>query len=452
MNQPVAMAQWLSYARPDETPIAWLGEHTWTLGQLRYDVATLLNYLQQQPAQRWALCFEDSYLFIVALLATLHAHKTPVIPGHHRVALLKEQSELFEGVLSDKNLSWQGPYQQVNSAKRQLQQPVTFAAFAANASVELFTSGSTGTAKQVIKSIAVLDRESAMLAQRFATRLAGCRVVASVMPQHLYGLTFRICLPMALGLPLHSAMLYYAEQLVALEPQQRYLFISSPAFLKRLDHQLNPPNVAMILSAGSMLNWSTVTDCQRWFGIWPDEIYGSTETGILAWRQRQHDDTAWHPFPEVRFIAAEQGVTVASPLIAATEPLPLDDLLQFAADGSFRLLGRRGRVVKIEEKRISLNEVEQRLLALPGIREAAAVPLQRNGRQGIGALLVLDSALYQQWSQQNKVQELAWRSALQPWLEPVAIPRYWRVLNEIPVNSMNKRVDAQLQELFDETK
>ena len=36
-------------------------------------------------------------------------------------------------------------------------------------------------------------------------------------------------------------------------------------------------------------------------------------------------------------------------------------------------------------------------------------------------------------------------------LEPVAIPRYWRVIDDIPVNSMNKRVYAQLQEFFHDT-
>jgi len=30
------------------------------------------------------------------------------------------------------------------------------------------------------------------------------------------------------------------------------------------------------------------------------------------------------------------------------------------------------------------------------------------------------------------------------------VPRYWRIVDEIPVNSMNKRVTAQLQELFHE--
>lgn len=60
-------------------------------------------------------------------------------------------------------------------------------------------------------------------------------------------------------------------------------------------------------------------------------------------------------------------------------------------------MGRRGRIVKIEEKRISLQEVEQRLLALDGIREAAAVPVTRGGRQSIGVLLVLDDEARLQW-------------------------------------------------------
>nr|MWL34444.1 AMP-dependent synthetase [Escherichia coli] len=47
-------------------------------------------------------------------------------------------------------------------------------------------------------------------------------------------------------------------------------------------------------------------------------------------------------------------------------------------------------------------------------------------------------------------QEMTWRRLLRPTLESVAIPRYWRVIDEMPVNSMNKRVYAQLQELFHE--
>lgn len=450
MHNPLPLGQWLSAPRPDDTPVAWLDDRSWTLGELRHDVGALTAHLQQQEGARWALCFENSYLFIVALLAALHAGKTPVIPGHSRVSQLKEQRALFSGVLSDRPLDVAGNLL-VSSAGCRAAAWTPLPAIDDDRYIELFTSGSTGAPRRIIKPVACLDREAVMLAARFGERLAGCRVVASVVPQHLYGLTFRIFLPMSLGLPLHAAMLYYAEQLAALPHDHRYVFISSPAFLKRLDARLAPPPVAMILSAGGVLPWEEVSATRRWLQIWPDEIYGSTETGILAWRHRDADPVPWLPFPGVQFRREEEACRVTSPLIHEAEGLLLDDILHFDADGRFRLAGRRGRVVKIEEKRISLNEIEQRLLALEGICEAAALPVSRGGRQGIGVLLVLSDEARRRWQQQgSKRQEFAWRRALLPWLEPVAIPRYWRIIDEMPVNSMNKRVYAQLQELFHE--
>lgn len=451
MSQTIPLSQWLNDSRADDTIIAWLGGQQWTLSQLRYDVAMLLNTLQQQEGERWALCFENSYLFIVALLATLHAGKRPIIPGHCRPSLLDEQRELFNGVLSDTPLSWSGLSFFVNSANHSGADNFTFPAIAANACVELFTSGSSGQPKRVVKSVTALDIEATLLAARFANRLAGCRVIASVVPQHLYGLTFRIFLPMSLGLPLHAAMLYYPEQLAAIDKNHRYLFVSSPAFLKRLDHTLTAPPINLLLSAGGLLPWHNAVSVQEWFGIWPDEIYGSTETGILAWRYREQDNVAWLPFPGVKITAEDDGFRVISPLIGEQNGLLLDDQLYFSEANRFHLAGRRGHVVKIEEKRISLSEVERRVAELEGVREAAALPVSRNGRQGIGVVLVLDDAQSQIWQENRKAQELALRCALLPWLEPVAIPRYWRVVDEIPVNSMNKRVYSQLLELFDET-
>lgn len=452
MTQTLPLSQWLSAPRPSDLPVAWLDDRTWTLGHLRQDVARLVHLLQQQEGDRWALCFEDSYLFIVALLATLHAGKTPVIPGHCRAALLDEQRALFDGVLSEKTLGWQGPLLVISASMAATAATETLPPIRDDAAIELFTSGSTGQPKRVHKAVKCLDDEAALLAAQFGERLAGCRIVASVVPQHQYGLSFRIMLPMALGLPLHAAMLWYAEQLSALSHDYRYAFISSPAFLKRLDPQLTPPPVAMVLSAGGMLPWQDVVQAAEWLQIWPDEIYGSTETGILAWRYRQQEAVRWQPFRGVRFHQQDETLRVFSPLIAEEEGITLDDILHIDADGQFSLTGRRGRVVKIEEKRISLSEVEQRLLSLPGVREAAAVPVLRHGRQAIGALLVLDAAARQHWQREpSKQPELAWRRALQPWLEPVAVPRYWRVIDAIPVNSMNKRVYAQLQEWFHET-
>lgn len=451
MTNPLPLGQWLNAPRPDDMPVAWLDDRTWTLGQLRHDVTLLVDTLHQQEGERWALCFENSYLFIVALLASLHAGKTPVIPGHSRVSQLEEQQSLFSGVLSDRTLALHGKLIVVASSRQTASDWTPLPEIDESRFVELFTSGSTGAPRRVVKHIVSLDREARLLADRFGERLAGCSVVASVVPQHLYGLTFRIVLPMALGLPLHAAMLYYAEQLAALPHDRHYLFISSPAFLKRLDTELAAPPVRALISAGGMLPWCDVATTAGWLNIWPDEIYGSTETGILAWRHRQQDNVPWLAFPGIIFHQEDEACRVTSPLIHEAEGLQLDDILHFDNEGLFSIAGRRGRVVKIEEKRISLNEIERRLLELDGICEAAVLPVTRGGRQGIGALLVLDEAVRQRgYMQDKKAQEFAWRRALLPWLEPVAVPRYWRIVDEMPVNSMNKRVYAQLEELFHE--
>ncbi|WP_333853154.1 AMP-dependent synthetase [Leclercia sp.] len=451
MHKPLPLSQWLNAPRPDDTPVAWSGERGWSLGELRHDVSALTACLQQQEGDRWALCFDNSYLFIVALLATLHAGKTPVLPGHSRESQLEEQQGLFSGVLSDRTLSFRGRLMVVSSARHSTATFTPLPAIDDARVIELFTSGSTGRPERIVKTVAQLDQEARLLAARFGARLNGCRVVSSVVPQHLYGLTFRIVLPMSLGLPLHATMLAYAEQLAALDYTRRYLFISSPAFLKRLDTRLAPPPVAVLISAGGVLTWESACDTQRWLGIWPDEIYGSSETGVLAWRYRQADPSLWQPFPGVTFSRDNDALRVTSPLILDADGVLLDDILHVEENGQFSLLGRRGRVVKIEEKRISLTEVEQRLLTLDGICEAAALPITRGERQGVGALLVLSDAGRQQLRQRgSKAQILAWRRALRPWLEPVAIPRYWRIVDEMPVNSMNKRVYAQLQELFHE--
>jgi len=449
MKHPLPLSQWLNPTRPDETCIAWLGTREWQLGELRHDVVTLMQALHTQPGTRWALCFENSYLFIVALLATLHAGKIPVIPGHCRASVLNEQQDLFDGILSEASLDCAGPQIVVSAGSASTHgHDITLPPIAADSVIELFTSGSTGQPKKIIKPVALLDAEAQMLHTRFEQRLDGCRVVASVVPQHLYGLTFRIFLPMACGLPLHASMLYYAEQLSALPAEHRYVFISSPAFLKRLDANLTPPPVSMLLSAGGMLPWKEVKETQSWLNVWLDEIYGSTETGVIAWRQRIDNGTSWQLFPGVTLRAEDDEWRLLSPLLNDDQGLLLDDMIELVDDG-FRLAGRRGRVVKIEEKRVSLSEIEQRLMALEGILDAAALPVSRGGRQGIGVVLVLTESARQQWQASGgKAQEQAWRLALMPWLESVAVPRYWRVLDEIPVNSMNKRVYAQLQELF----
>ncbi|HAU5566280.1 TPA: acyl-CoA synthetase [Serratia fonticola] len=436
----VSIRDWLE--APDRV-VAWQGQQQHWLSEMRQQVMALVETLQRLPGQHWALCFDNSYHFTAALLALWHAGKTPVIPGHCRAAQLEEMAEQLDGVISDMPLAVSLPQLRWDGALALGELP----AIAGDAALVLFTSGSTGTPRRVVKSLRALDLEAQWLAALWAERLQQCHVIASVSHQHLYGLTFRIVLPMALSLPLAAQQIFYGEQLADQRRDRRYAFISSPAFLRRLDPALEAPSCALIVSAGGALPWADAQRAQDAFACAVDEIYGSTETGVMGWRCAQEENAPWHCFPQVRLEQqASAEWRVFSALLETTEGWPLDDLIVQQPSGVFQLAGRQDRVVKIEDKRVSLSEIERRLLALPGVEDAAALAIQRHGRQAIGVVLALPDALDAATLTQRKKQ---WKIALQPWLEPVAMPRYWRVVNAIPVTAQSKRAWPQIEELFD---
>ncbi|WJY15106.1 AMP-binding protein [Pectobacteriaceae bacterium CE90] len=439
-----ALRNWLDDEDNTLRVIACNGAREITLGTLRRQVAALCQQLLGRDELRWALCFEDSYLFVVGLLAVLHAGKVPVVPGHCRQSVLQEQTDEFEGILTDLSLNLDCPLFEVSESDEGIDGELP--TIADDAYVILFTSGSTGKPHQIIKPVHCLDEESRWLATLWGSRLQGCHIIASVTHQHLYGLTFRIWLPMALSLSFDSRQTLYTEQLASHSRQRRYAFISSPAFLRRIDRTLHVSHCQLTVSAGGALPWSSAQAVLTWLGNPVDEIYGSTETGVIASRSRYDEHITWQPFAGISFCCDDQHNWWArSALIPQAKGVKLDDKLVFDEQGCFQICGRHDRIVKIEDKRISLSEIERRLLALPEIDDAVALQVTRTERSAIGVVLVLKSPLMASDLPQLKRK---WRHELHKWLEPVAMPRFWRIVEVIPHNTQSKRAWPQIQELF----
>lgn len=442
------MSQWLSSARDDRVLIAWRGDKALCLGQFRRDVAALTEKLLGREERRWALCFDDSYRFAVALLASLYAGKVPVIFGHQREAILKEQRTDFDALLTDLALNPGVPILVVSEGAGA---DIGLPAWPRDPRFILYTSGSTGQPQAVNKSVSCMDRESELLAATWGDTFQGCRVVASVSHQHMYGLSFRVFLPLALGLPFDAQLTQYHEQLIAQHQGQRLVFVSSPAWLKRLDNRLAIAECVDVISAGGPLSCAEAMQSKQALGVLPLEIYGTTETGTLAWRRQDREETLWQPFADVRLTVNSDGsVQAMSPLIPDTGELVLSDIIQLAPDGrQFQLKGRADRIIKLEEKRLSLTEVEQRLISLPEIADAAVITQQRRGRTVLAAVIVLSA--YGE-TRRHALSEgeftRALHQALRCWLEPVALPRSWRIIDTIPLNPQGKRAYAELQELF----
>ena len=450
--------------RADDYPVAWLAGYPLTLQQLRRDVAALSHWLQAQPRHRWALCFQGSYHFAVALLACGHTGRHAVLPGHNRVAQLAELSAHFDGVLTDlpQLVNDLGPsawlVTGVSSGALTLWDKNSEPCLPEwqGLGLTLFTSGSTGESKAIHKTQQQLEAEVRVQAELWQASLSHASfsqsaLLASVSHQHIYGLLFRILLPLCAGIPFVAETVEYPEQLSrwqAQHPENPWIFISSPAFLARLDSELPVADCHHIFSSGGPLPHGAAQLSPQLYGQWPVEIYGSSETGGIAWRQAQSREALWCPFPGVETSQDEEGLLhIRSPFLDTQAWWATSDRIILGQAG-FALAGRQDRLIKLAEKRISLDEVERRLQASAWVAEAVAVPLSLANRELLAAALVLTPEGERQWQALGAGRFLlALRQSLRPWLEPVALPRRVRALPELPRNAQGKLAYAELKAL-----
>ena len=446
------------WQRDGELVVAFGPDGEVTLAELRRGSLQLARAMARlagpdRPGMRWALCFDDSLLFTQALLACALGGYQAILPGHQRLAGLQALQAQFDGLLTD------GEPPGAALAVPQLRLPLLVADDELEADgaallperldLTLFSSGSTGEPKAIPKAWPQLEAELRVQMALWGERLADTRVLASVSHQHIYGLLFRILLPLALGRPFDRRSIDYPEQL-ALQTAP-WALIASPAFLSRLDPAIPAAGCRLIVSSGGPLQPGDAHQAKLLLGQLPVEIFGSSETGGIGWRQRHQVQTPWTTLPgvEVR-VGPDQCLLLRSPFLPTAEWLDCADRILMTGAG-FELLGRQDRVIKLEEKRISLDEVEARLQALVEVESAAVLPLLQGLRQILGAVLVLSEAGAARWAELGPGRFLlALRQQLRPWLEPVALPRSVRRVEQMPVNAQGKRPWPQLKELFDE--
>jgi acyl-CoA synthetase (AMP-forming)/AMP-acid ligase II len=422
-------------------------------------------------ARRVALHFAGTFEFAAALLGTWAAGATAILAGDATeitIANLAPHADAFAGDFPPSaRPRIEAPIEALSPQSPQATGPGA-APFPATP-VVLFTSGTTGAPTAVAKSAADLGNELRSLEAAFGPKVgkvdnaegafgpgfAGLRVLATVGHQHIYGLLFRCLWPLASGRPFADATVRYPEELAeALAAPGPAWLVASPAFLKRLPEGPAWRNAPVaVFSSGGPLPWEAAATSARLFGTAPLEIYGSTETGGIAWRYRNAPDTPWAPFPGVTPALDGEGALslAASPHLGGPFPFPTGDRAEWARaeERVFRLLGRADRIVKLEEKRLSLTAMESLLCAHPRVAEAKLTVLP-GAREILGAVLRLregDLPLRGMPEREALLAEL--RAHLSRGFERVLLPRRWRLVLEMPANAAGKPVQAALAALFE---
>jgi 3-hydroxymyristoyl/3-hydroxydecanoyl-(acyl carrier protein) dehydratase len=127
----------------------------------------------------------------------------------------------------------------------------------------------------------------------------------------------------------------------------------------------------------------------------------------------------------------------------------MGDRAERLPDGSFRLLGRSDRTVKIGEKRLSLPEMEKDLAQHPALSEAALLVLPQASQPRVHAVVVLSEigrALLIQAGRRALGRALAAHLAAR-W-DAVLLPRVWRTVDALPRNAQGKLPVESLAALF----
>ena len=206
----------------------------------------------------------------------------------------------------------------------------------------------------------------------------------------------------------------------------------------------------VFFSSGGPLPDETAHEYAALFHTAPIEIFGSTETGGIAWR-RQSASNAWQPLNGIQTRSSEDGTLhVRSPHLGHDNWHRTDDSVTFDTDGRFRLTGRVDRVIKLDGKRLSLPEMETRLEAHPFVARAAVAELDGTLRQRIGALLVLTESGNQALVDHGRIAlAKTLRRYLAAYFDRVVLPRHWRVRLALPVDSRGKLPAHAVRAAFD---
>ena len=317
----------------------------------------------------------------------------------------------------------------------------------------LYTSGSTGAPKRVEKTLAQLQREIQNLHALWGTTLARACVLSTVPHYHIYGLLFRVLWPLAAGRPADETTCADPLQLRALARKRGpYVLVSTPAHLARFPDLLpfaEWERPLLIFSSGGPLDAQSAARYREGLGAAPLEVFGSTETGGVAWRSRDGStmEDAWTPFPGIGIALGHDGaLRLDSPYLAERD-YRMDDAAELLPDGRFLLRGRLDRVVKVEGKRLSLPQLEQLLAKHEWVSAACAVPLPTPQRVGVVVVPSAAGAAALRGEGTRAVRD-ALRAHLALQLEPSVLPRSYRFVEALPFDERGKLSVATIERLF----
>ena len=473
MPKSIPISQFNALSRPLETVLCyekkWSSGVYFTWGDFLSNCAKMRSFIRaHDESEKWILHCEDYWYFLCTFVSLLQCKKEVLLTANispnfiaemrggteNNVRFLTDRTEI-EGKKIEESDFVPGIFEAapVHPKDEMLETPPINAD---ETKILLYTSGSTGHPKAVPQRMTEFEADNAFIISKWGEEFLSRKLVATVSQHHIYGFLFTICLPFTLAVPFRRRRIEFPEEFDTLDDES-YMIIAVPAFLKRtvLEREtLERQGIALrspwIFTSGGAVSPELAVQTERVFGFCPLEVYGSTETSGIAYRQQKKDGLVWTPFDNAK-IWTDKGdgcLTIISPYIKDPNGFKTGDLADIHEDGRFILKGRADSIVKIEEKRISLTEVENRLLSSGFVQDCCVVAMN-DRRQYLAAVVVLNGAGNEKFRGVEKFQvNRFFHDYLLQFFENVVLPKKWRYIEKIPVDVQGKKHKLEIRALF----
>lgn len=468
MPKAFPLSQFSAKSRLPETVLCY--EQVWNDGVYKTwqdfldDSARLRALIRSRDSEKWILHVEDCWYFLAAFAALLQCKKEILLTANISPAYIREIRGPGVAFLTDRAAGSEDAV----DIRKFMASPVSPGGMAAlradpvppivadETVIMMYTSGTTGKPKAVRQRLTEFENDNRFILSKYGEEFLKRKLCSTVSQHHIYGILFSILLPFTAAVPFRRRRIEFPEEFLRFDDTS-YMIITVPAFLKRAVEQFGEADAGTaalrlrdpwIFTSGGAVPPEIAEKTCGIFGFWPLEVYGSTETSGIAYRQSK-DGMEWTPFDNARISKNADGcLVIRSPYIKDPAGFTTGDLADILPDGRFLLKGRADSIVKIEEKRISLPEVESRILQTGLVSEVCAVALE-DRRQYLAAALALNSLGRERFLGKEKAEiNRYFTEYLLQFFENTVIPKKWRYLEALPLDAQGKKKRLEIEALF----
>ena len=401
-----------------EAVVAWWRGAPISCGEFLAHVGAVADGL---PDMRYAinLC-EDRYHFLVGFSAAAVRGQVNLLPVNRAPGTVRElvAEHAPAYCLGDQrgDLGGAAPVHRVDLAPTASRPAVARPTLPDDQVVAiLFTSGSTGRPVPHAKRWGDLWLGAQLIAQRLGiAQRSPLSIVATVPPQHMYGLELSILQPLRSGVSVHGGRPFFPDDictaLTAVPPPR--LLVTTPAHVRALvAADLRWPDIAGVVSATAPLAPALAEQLERRLRAPVHEIFGCTEAGTMATRRSALAER-WKMLPGMAIQSGAGRVWVTGPQLPAA--VPLSDVVELRSPTEFDLVGRQEDQINIAGKRASLADLNLKLLSIAGVQDGVFVSSDDidGPRRRLAALVVAPT-----------LSEQAILERLREFLDPAFLPR-----------------------------